>query len=72
MADVDLNPVRAGLTDCLEHSDFTSVQQRIRQGTLARDDGDLPKLKALSAIQAGSEQVIAFDFADYLALVDWA
>ncbi|WP_238377522.1 transposase [Oceanospirillum linum] len=72
MAYVDLNPVRAGLADRPEHSDFTSVQQRIRQRTQAREEADLPKLKALSATQAGSEQVIPFDYADYLTLVDWA
>ncbi len=29
MAYVDLNPVRAGLTDSLEQSDFTSIQERL-------------------------------------------
>lgn len=29
MAYVDLNPVRAGIADSLEHSDFTSIQERL-------------------------------------------
>jgi len=29
MAYVDLNPIRAGIADCLEGSDFTSVQERL-------------------------------------------
>ena len=28
---VDLNPIRAKMTDSLETSDFTSIQERIRQ-----------------------------------------
>ncbi|WP_200815524.1 hypothetical protein [Photobacterium aquimaris] len=28
---VDLNPIRAGVTPSLEQSDFTSIQQRIRE-----------------------------------------
>lgn len=31
MAYVDLNPVRAGIADSLEHSDFTSIQERLFQ-----------------------------------------
>src|SRR5690606_8839241 len=31
MAYVDLNPVRAGISESLEDSDFTSIQDRIRQ-----------------------------------------
>jgi len=30
MAYVDLNPVRAGISQCLEDSDFTSIQERIQ------------------------------------------
>jgi len=30
MTYVDLNPVRAGITNDLKHSDFTSIEQRIK------------------------------------------
>ena len=36
MSYVDLNPVRAGLCETLEESEFTSIQQRLRQRGLGR------------------------------------
>ena len=37
MAYVDLNPVRAGITDTLEGSDHTSIQQRLAQPVRAQE-----------------------------------
>lgn len=71
MAYVDLNPVRAGIADCPEHSDFTSVQQRIAEYTQDHKDQEKPALKNFSAKQADSDQAIHFDYADYLELIDW-
>jgi len=36
MSYVDLNPVRAGLADRLEDSDFTSIQERLAQAAITR------------------------------------
>jgi len=72
MAYVDLNPVRAGIADCPEGSDFTSVQQRIREYAQSREEPETPTLKAFSAGQADSDHTICFDYADYLELIDWA
>ncbi|MBB1488999.1 transposase [Oceanospirillum sediminis] len=75
MAYVDLNPVRAAISDCPEASDFTSIQQRIWEYAPEADhtepSPDKPVLKPFSAEQADSEFAIAFDPADYLELVDW-
>lgn len=70
MAYVDLNPVRAGIADCPEGSDFTSVQQRIREYAASRDEPETPSLKVLSACQADGDYAISFDYADYLELID--
>jgi len=39
MAYVDLNPIRAGLSETLEESAFTSIQERIRWYLESRDNG---------------------------------
>jgi len=38
MAYVDLNPIRAGLSETPEDSDYTSIQERIRGYVQARDE----------------------------------
>ncbi|WP_018876322.1 transposase [Thioalkalivibrio sp. ALE31] len=79
MSYVDLNPVRAGMADTPEASDFTSIQQRIR--ALAREgqghegpacEGDEPRLTVLGP--EGDDphgNAVAFTTEDYLELVDW-
>ncbi|WP_051227758.1 hypothetical protein [Oceanospirillum beijerinckii] len=77
MAYVDLNPVRAAIADCPEQSDFTSIQQRIseyaEQQKNATDStaSTTPRLKPFSVRQKDSHCSIAFDYADYLELLDW-
>ncbi|MBL0711324.1 MAG: transposase [Colwellia sp.] len=75
MAYVDLNPVRAAICDTPEHSDFTSVQQRlyslkqatntqtVQPATLLPFTGYSPHSKA--------PQGLPFKLFDYLSLVDW-
>jgi REP element-mobilizing transposase RayT len=67
MAYVDLNPIRAGMAKTPETSDFTSIQQRIREITKGQTDNGLP-LRPLATERRGA---IPFTLKDYLALVDW-
>ena len=86
MTYVDLNPVRAGMADTPEHSEFTSIQERLQPGfnmQQAIDDqtecGDLldfkSSLKPLVPFENRlineRQSSILFSFKEYLALVDW-
>lgn len=64
MAYVDLNPLRAGMAETPEQSDYTSIQQRIRE---SRNACLLP-----FAGYCGNDSGIPFGLNDYLELVDWA
>jgi REP element-mobilizing transposase RayT len=80
MSYVDLNPIRAKMADTPEESDYTSIQQRIRQWhktqqakALFTDDIPKPKLIPLVKQHRDSHQhSIGFTLKDYLELVDWA
>ena len=67
MTYVDLNPIRAGLADRPEQSDYTSLKQRL-------DDehpvAPLPPLLLPFAHQSRPDS-LPYTFADYLMLVDW-
>jgi REP element-mobilizing transposase RayT len=87
MAYVDLNPVRAGMAETPEDSDYTSIQQRILErdpGIASRDPQVLESLP--TDLQSASGQLIPFSarehddpdrtipysLTDYLELVDWS
>jgi REP element-mobilizing transposase RayT len=77
MSYVDLNPVRAGLADTPEDSDFTSVQQRIAafaaDGRTAEATPERPRLVPLGRSGADPHpNSLEFTTEDYLELVDWA
>ena len=82
---VDLNPIRAGIANSVQSSDFTSIQERvnalnphINAPQLAKTTADnlqqIPH-KALAKFDGStllSQQTgIPFHFADYLELIDW-
>jgi len=84
MAYVDLNPIRAGMADSPEDSDFTSIQERLRQfaaahrpaaqETTATDPATAQPAHLLPFVggeHADAPKGIAFTLPDYLQLVDW-
>lgn len=71
MAYVDLNPVRAGMADSLEDSDFTSIQQRLRAHKKA-SRATSPALMKFSDEQPDTtSQTLPFGFRHYIELVQW-
>jgi len=79
MAYVDLNPIRARISEIPELSNFTSIQQRIAQSRSSIDDKqpntlldkEIPRLLGLSG-KLDDNQSLPCTFIDYLALVDWS
>src|SRR5690554_5618086 len=84
MSYVDLNPVRAGIAEGLEDSDFTSIQDRILalQGTVKAGEAHKPAspaplvkpvLMAFSDTEQDSDgaAVLPFRTKDYIELTEW-
>lgn len=75
MAYVDLNPIRAAISETPETSDFTSIQQRL--STLAKtknnQQAQSPQLLPFTTYQAHSKKQIGLPFKliDYFDLVEW-
>ena len=67
MAYVDLNPIRAGIADDLAHSDFTTIQRRLRALSETPSLADLP-IEALAGVQ--SSAVPTLTLRAYINLVD--
>ena len=78
MAYVDLNPIRAGIAQTPEESEFTSVQQRLEQMT-AQDnelsDQSLNPVNTASGVEEPPHPHAAIianiKLKDYLQLIDW-
>ncbi|NDO76592.1 transposase [Shewanella sp. SE1] len=70
---VDLNPIRAGIADSLQTSDYTSIQERIEEvAEPATANASLKSLLQFDGAATAAEQSgIPFHFADYLELIDW-
>lgn len=74
MAYVDLNPIRAGLCRTPERSNFTSIQQRIKQlpNRGSEQDCKEPLLPVFGPPTDSVPRAPRFGLSDYLALVDWS
>ena len=68
MAYVDLNPIRAGMVDRLEHSVHTSVHERIAALRAHPEQAAEP----LRPVAGGLHPVTPLSTADYLQILDWA
>ncbi|NRD73458.1 transposase [Shewanella sp. VB17] len=79
---VDLNPIRAGIADTLQASDYTSIQERINalntpdkpnndESTLIPSERLNPLAKFDGAAHLAPQSGIPFHFCDYLQLIDW-
>ncbi|MEM1153639.1 MAG: hypothetical protein AAGI44_05825 [Pseudomonadota bacterium] len=80
MAYVDLNPVRAGMAETPESSDYTSIQERVSAPnpllaeSLREVLGTLPQKPLLAFADAATNtdvKTIPYTFTDYFELVDW-
>jgi hypothetical protein len=87
MAYADLDPIRAGMAETLETSDYTSIQQRIleQEPEIAKPDSKAAALlpedlqSAIGKLMSFSderpknpERAIPYELYDYLELVDWS
>lgn len=78
MSYVDLNPIRAGIAETPETSDFTSIQERVaayagRNNQTASVDKEKAALAPfMDGGKDAPQQAIPFYINDYLQLVDWA
>jgi REP element-mobilizing transposase RayT len=72
MTYVDLNPVRAGIAESLEDSEYTSIQARIRQ-LQNQQDKEKPALMAFAESEKDEQPgaLLPFSAKDYLEVVDW-
>ena len=75
MVYVDLNPIRAGIAETPEASEFTSIYARIRKQLRASEanEGDTTPSVPLQpfASTAADRHSIPYKFEDYVGLVDW-
>jgi hypothetical protein len=86
MAYVDLNPIRAGMAETPEQSEYTSIRERLRSkfnflqaiadhtecGDLLDFDNPLKPLAPFeNRLTNELQNGILFNFKEYLALVDW-
>ena len=70
MAYVDLNPIRAGLAETPEGSDYTSIQERIYKA-MGKTPCELLPFQD-KATDKQRSKAIPFELNEYIALVDWS
>ena len=66
MAYVDLNPIRAGMSQSLEQSDYTSIQTRVNQMT---EEALNQAIKAIAG--QVRQKTLTMPLKDYMVLVEW-
>jgi hypothetical protein len=66
MVYVDLNPIRAGIANSLEHSQYTSIQKRVRQ---IKSHWQPPQLKPFLTKECKSPRAIPMDLDAYIQIV---
>ena len=73
MAYVDLNPIRAGMTESLEESEFTSIQERLMDYEVSKKTKSTKSwLKPLvQEKQLASSTTLPMQDVSYFELVDW-
>ena len=77
MAYVDLNPIRAGMAETPEASDYTSIQQRINKVNVSApveiEDLEvvIPRLMGFAG-RLDCDEGLPCELQDYLELVDWS
>jgi hypothetical protein len=76
MAYVDLNPIRAGLAETPEESEYTSIKERthlIKENSDSDKETNTPKglLPFVGYPRKDLPKGIPFRLVDYLELVDW-
>jgi len=83
---VDLNPIRAGINNTLEGSEFTSIQERLfafaqqrksRQSKNMQQEAvdettiELLSFKGGASLKTDSQKGLPFSLQDYFELIDW-
>ena len=76
MAYVDLNPVRAGISETLDESEFTSIQARISGAESGNNDSTECPSPRLMPFETGLDRdrepaALPIDQRNYIELVDW-
>jgi REP element-mobilizing transposase RayT len=77
LAYIDLNPIRAGMAQTPEESDYTSIQDRIQQlkpsskASNAQSGQPEHLLPFVGSQKEDMPKGLAFDLKEYLQLVDW-
>ncbi|TLU64598.1 transposase [Thalassotalea litorea] len=69
MAYVDLNPVRAGIVDIPEKSEFTSIRRRIKALLQGKEDEQIMPFS--DKAKSKRSETLPFNLDDYLKLVDF-
>lgn len=71
MAYVDLNPIRAKQCVTLQQSEFTSIQERLREYTRKQKTAKSTWLVPMASTTQSGSVVLHIRQTDYFALVDW-